>query len=140
MQTPLDTAIPEDGLDPLSHLLESNCAYEADAPTPEVLSANVDDSMLQALLRFMLAASPDTALAEDIRANFLVHRRNMAATPSAQVLGTGGNHHEVENVPGAVSPVKARLAYVQVPQDGTTVLSLVWKVSSLRSHAWARSC
>jgi extracellular elastinolytic metalloproteinase len=127
-QVPLGSVESHDPTLPM-HLLDANCKFNADSLAPETLSTNPDHSMTQALLRFMIDATPETSLAQDIKDNFARYREKMSTAPAAQLLGTGANFFNVENVPGAVSPVKARLAYVQVPKGEETVLSLVWKVS-----------
>jgi extracellular elastinolytic metalloproteinase len=126
-------SISEADLHPLPHLLASNCAPPAASLAAEHFSTDVDASMPQALLRFMLEAAPDAVLADDVTANFARYRDALRPTPAAQILGTGASYYELADVPGTVSPVKARLAYVQVPQGEETVLSLVWKVCTLHA-------
>jgi extracellular elastinolytic metalloproteinase len=82
----------------------------------------------------MATATPDSRLASDILNHFSLHKDAMAVTPSNYFTSPISGEHSVEftvdNVPDTVNPVKAKLAYIQVPsQDGkNTELHLVWKV------------
>jgi extracellular elastinolytic metalloproteinase len=85
-----------------------------------------------ALLRFMHLASTDDKSRADIRHKFDDHKKGMYIERPGQLLGTGAEYYFIHNVPGAVSPVKGRLAYVQVVEGEETVLRLVHKVSDKR--------
>ncbi|KAG6885176.1 hypothetical protein C0993_005260 [Termitomyces sp. T159_Od127] len=108
-ETLTDHHSPE--LHDLSHIHYSNCRHH-DLPASQ---ADIAD-FRHALLQFMVAATPNDDVVEDILANFDKHLNDMLieaptghfapTSPSANVL--------VSNVPDTVNPVKARLAYIQV--------------------------
>lgn len=114
----------------LKHIHESNCGMFG---LPE--STNTDDiaDFRPALLKFMATATPDSKVAADIIDRFDHHKDSMLVTPTSHFAPSGGQHvieFTADNVPDSVNPVKAKLAYVQVPneaRDGTE-LHLVWKV------------
>ena len=86
-----------------------------------------------ALLKFMATATPDSRVASNILNHFSHHKNAMSVTPANYFTSSTGEHSiefTVDNVPDTVNPVKAKLAYIQVPsQDGeSTDLHLVWKV------------
>lgn len=111
----------------LIHLHSSNCGFltrEVDY-TPHAVA-----DPRTAALTFMIAATPSTTLADDLTANFDTYRSRVDMTPSHHFLDNGP-HYLLGNVPDAVNPVKAHLAYIQVPKGDTTDLKLVWKVCSI---------
>lgn len=114
----------------LMHLHDSNCRFQ-DLPY-DMASADADPlDFRSALLQFMIAATPKDKVVNDILANFDGHIDKMVVTQTQHLTADDGQTLEmtVDNVPDAVSPVKARLAYIQVPtQQGPTELNLVWKV------------
>ena len=112
---------------PLELLHEWNCAN-----VPRV-QATVDTGVVvgpqHALLYFIAVATPNEQLVQDIATNFQEYVHNMSSTMETHFVGS----HEVniqlfDNVPDAVSPVKAQLVYTQVPHGDSTTLRLVWKV------------
>lgn len=115
----------------LEYMLQSNCEI-LDLPS----SFDGDDvsDCRPALLKFMATATPDSRVASDILNHFSHHKDAMTVTPANYFTSPISGEHSVEftvdNVPDAVNPVKAKLAYTQVPsQDGeSTELHLVWKV------------
>jgi extracellular elastinolytic metalloproteinase len=126
-QTPLSGAAPV-STHALQHMFGSNCATagaELSAAAPGAFG-----TPQEALLAFMVDAAPDAALAEDISGNYPAHLERMTGTPVHHLAGDAVPAEMIDNVPGTVNPVKASLAYVQVPtEDGQdTVLSLVYKV------------
>ena len=93
-----------------------------------------------ALLKFMATATPNEQLARDIVKDFDSHMDAIRVTPISHF--SAGDHvqvaaFEADDVPDAVSPVKAKLAYIQVPNKAgdNTELHLVWKVCGCM-HFW----
>ena len=90
----------------------------------------------RAALSFMIAAAPDSSLSDNIVANFDALLAGISITTETHFVGhsEGGSEHAniiefLHNVPGTVGPVRARLAYVQTPEnDCHTKLALVWKL------------
>lgn len=120
----------EDIVGPVEHLFESNCVHvtrpyefsEADGVD------NVGDAK-RALLQFMIAATPKSEVVQDILSRYDEHLASMTSMMQTSLVGDHNIMEEIiDNVPDAVNPVKAKLAYVQVPKGGKTVLNLVWKV------------
>lgn len=117
------------------HLLESNCAHTAKpyefAKLDSAAGTGVGDAK-RALLQFMIAATPNEQVLQDIIIHHDEHLSNMASTFENHLVGDHGVMVEyITNVPDTVNPVKAKLSYVQVPKGDKTVLNLVWKVSNL---------
>lgn len=81
-----------------------------------------------ALLQFMAIATPSLDTEADILRNHDTHKVQMTISPASE---TGS--YLIGNVPDTVNPVKATLAYSQVPNlnGDATSLELVWKV---RAH------
>jgi extracellular elastinolytic metalloproteinase len=114
-------------LHPLPHLLSSNCAPKP-APFAQVSSGSPEE----ALLRFMAEATPNEEVVQDIAVNYEKHLKGMMTSMHTNLVdGQEQPFFMIENVPDAVNPVKARLAYVQVPNGKETQLALTYKVSSL---------
>lgn len=114
------------------HLLHDNCGL---MDFPEHLDADDMSDFRPALLQFMATATPNPDVAGDILNRFTHHKDAMRASPTNHFAPSNGEHpieFTVNNVPDAVSPVKVKLAYIQVPsEDGEkTELHLVWKVSN----------
>ena len=115
----------------LEYMLQSNCEIFNHPSSFE--GEDVSDCR-PALLTFMATATPDSRVASDIRNHFSLHKDAMTVTPANYFTSPIPGEHSVEftvdNVPDTVDPVKAKLAYIQVPsQDGeSTDLHLVWKV------------
>ena len=95
-------------------------------------------SAAEAALRFMLAATPNEEVQADIMLRYKQHVENISSTFVDHYLG--GSHTQryemLHGVPDTVNPVKAHVAYVQVPDGDKTALSLVWKVCSLLAHVF----
>ena len=86
-----------------------------------------------AVLRFMIAASPDATMTEDIAQNYDSYREGIDLSFWTTFIEDGSASTEslLSNVPLAVDGnVKAHHAYVQAPHGSGTVLELVWKVSN----------
>jgi extracellular elastinolytic metalloproteinase len=117
---------------PIEHLYASNCAH-VNRPYHEPLAAEGDigDSK-RALLQFMIAATPDDLVLQDILARYDDHLSKMVSSFETHFVGDYSIMIEyIDNVPDTVNPVKAKLVYVQVPKGDRTVLKLVWKVCLL---------
>jgi len=113
------------------HLLHDNCGL---MDFPEHLDADDMSDFRPALLQFMATATPNPDVASDILNRFTHHKDAMRVSSPTSHFAPSHDEHPIEftvdNVPDAVNPVKARLAYIQVPnEDGEkTELHLVWKV------------
>lgn len=122
----------------LDAIQESNCQTQSHPPS----YTNDDPADFRpALLHFMHTATPNSQLSADIRENFQGFVDKMRPTPVHHFAPTeDGNHMEftVDNVPDAVNPVKAKLAYVQVPNHAgdATELELVWKFEVEMQDNW----
>jgi len=126
---------------PLTHLHYSNCQFteladEMASTRPQAIG-DVGD-MRPALLQFMVAATPNAEVVTDILSKYDQHLEKM--TMSGVTHFAPGNDQIdflVDNVPDTVNPVKARLAYVQVPtNDGSTELTVVWKFEVEMEDNW----
>jgi extracellular elastinolytic metalloproteinase len=133
--------IPEGVTDPIDHLYQSNCPY---TPIPYVYAAEdsvsftggVGDSK-RALLQFMIAATPKENLSYDILDRYDDYLAGMTSSFEAHLVGDHKSMVEhIDNVPDTVNPVKAKLAYVQVPKGDKTVLHLVWKFEVEMQDNW----
>lgn len=120
---------------PNRHLVtihEHNCATRI----PQLHADGEIVEPARAALSFMIAATPDSSLSDDIVANFDALLAGISSTTETHFVGNseGGTEHAnvvefLHNVPGTVGPVRARLAYVQTPEnDCHTKLALVWKL------------
>ncbi len=117
---------------PLAHIHTSNCRA-THLPYDMASSAEVDFADVRpALLQFMLAATPDDKMVNDILANYdeylakmSVSREDHFVNPDEPVVMS------IDNVPDAVNPVRSSLTYIQVPnkKGDSTDLNLVWRVS-----------
>ncbi|KAF9026946.1 hypothetical protein BDZ89DRAFT_1067276 [Hymenopellis radicata] len=92
-----------------------------------------------ALLQFMLAATPNDLMVNDILANYDEYLAKMTVTPEHHLT----NPDEpvlmhVDKVPDAVNPVRSSLGYIQVPsKDGlSTDLNLVWRFQVEMQDNW----
>ena len=114
----------------LEYMLKSNCEM---LNLPSSFDGEDISDCRPALLKFMATATPDSRVASDILNHFSHHKDAMSVTPANYFTSSNGEHSiefTVDNVPDTVNPVKAKLAYIQVPsKDGVnTDLHLVWKV------------
>ncbi|KAF8634115.1 hypothetical protein AX17_004282 [Amanita inopinata Kibby_2008] len=126
----------------LEHIYHSNCQH---ADIPEQLSGNQFTSASDpadfrpALLQFMIAATPKEEVANDIQSNFERHMNDLRVTETSHFAPSGGSiEFLAENVPDALNPVKAKLAYIQVPNKNkdSTTLNLVWKFEVEMRDNW----
>ena len=98
----------------------------ADHPDFAAAEDAASGDISRALLQFMLAATPNNTLEEEILAN--PHEFIPDIRVSFQHHMSEQPFFTVDNVPDTVNPVKGRLAFVQVPQGDSTTLQLVFKV------------
>ncbi|KAI5121545.1 hypothetical protein M0805_002604 [Coniferiporia weirii] len=125
----------------LEHLYSTNCASAglAELRGTESSRAKGDlGSARDAVLTFMMAATPDTALSEDILTNFDNYLEQISSTVETTFSPEGSSRtvETVFDVPDAVNPVKAHHAYVQVPNGDRTELTLVWKLEVEMQDNW----
>ena len=124
--------IKETIMGPIEHLYLSNCAhvnkpYQLAKEDPSV-AGSIGDSK-KALLQFMIAATPNDQVLQDILARYDHHLSNMVSSFETHLVGGHSVMVEhIDKVPDTVNPVKAKLVYVQVPKGDKTVLNIVWKV------------
>jgi extracellular elastinolytic metalloproteinase len=129
---------PNEAAHELQHLLESNCA------PVEIAEHHYSDDVADfrtALLKFMATATPDPKVAMDISNRFDHHKESMLITPTSHFAPSMGEHtveFTADNVPDSVNPVKAKLAYIQVPNKAgdSTELHLVWKFEVEMQDNW----
>jgi extracellular elastinolytic metalloproteinase len=123
----------------LEHLMESNCQH---AQTPLAFGhasseAPSQNSVESALLQFMIAATPKVNLAQDMLSRFTHYLGKLESTFVHHLHDSGHPEMVINNVPDTVNPVKARVAYVQVPNEkGTTSLELVYKFEIEMEDNW----
>jgi extracellular elastinolytic metalloproteinase len=116
----------------LKYVLKNNCEI-FDLP-PHFNAADTPDSEFRpAPPKFMATATPDPRVASDVLNHFFEHKDAMAVMPVSHFAPSSSQHSiefTIDNVLEAVNPVRAKLAYIQVPrQDGEgTDLHLVCKV------------
>lgn len=120
----------------LSHIHNTHCGSEV----PSVSSEDPTD-FRPALLKFMATATPDSKLAADIANDSEKYLSKITVEPTSH-FAPSGSEAAIEfvagNVPDAINPVKARLAYIQVPnaQGDSTDLHLVWKFEVEMQDNW----
>ena len=125
----------------LTHVFTSNCRFQNLPDEPSLRSADIMD-FRPALLQFMVAATPEDDVVNDILGNFDSHMNKMVVTPTSEFAPPGGSvEFLVDQVPDAVNPVKAKMAYVQVPNgEDEMQLILVWKVRSIQNSILVLIC
>ena len=130
-------AVIEQAFGDLPRIYQWNCEHIS---TPFFMAshdafANQEDAMgdpTRALLQFMIAATPNKTLAEELMADPAAHLEKMQSTWETHFVGGHSVISAlVSNVPDTVSPVKAKAAFIQVPNGDSMALELVWKVRSL---------
>ncbi|KAF8197083.1 extracellular elastinolytic metallo proteinase [Pholiota molesta] len=120
----------------LEHIAASTCAL---IPLPEEHASDDLVDFRPALLTFMANATPNSEVANDILNNFESHKEAMEITPTHHFApGESPIEFVVGNVPDAVNPVKAKLAYTQIPNEAgdSTELHLVWKFEVEMQDNW----
>jgi extracellular elastinolytic metalloproteinase len=120
----------------LARIAESNCLHPQ---LPAFFTSDPTD-FRPALLQFMAAATPSRELADDIVKNPHHYMEKIAITDESH-FAPGAEaqvQFKVDNVPDAVAPAKAYLAYVQVPNKAgdSTELQLVWKFEVEMQDNW----
>ena len=85
-----------------------------------------------ALLQFMIAATPNDAVVADIVSNHDQIIEDMTSWFDHQIIGHGTSAlvEMIDNVPDAISPVKAKPVYIQLPDGDKTILIQAWRVSA----------
>ena len=124
-------------LRPLEHILESTCAF-VDLPAKFLSKDHKLEDPRHALLQFMIAATPEDHMVQDILSKYDDYINGMSSHMDTRFVG-GETHTPVElihNVPDTVNPVSARLAYIQVPDGDSTHLDLVWKFEVEMKDNW----
>ena len=121
-----------EGIVTLTHLLESNCAVVAPAPSPYAGEhPQLDMDPRRALLAFMASALPQSHPDFDaVLTDPEVFVDAIHMTPETHLVGEHASiAMALANVPGTVGDVKTRITWVQVPrEDGTVQLELVHRV------------
>jgi extracellular elastinolytic metalloproteinase len=119
------------GLDTLEHLYVSNCA---NVPSFSVADPDeVDMDPRRPLLAFLASALPEnhpefSSLGDRLEE----HVSGIVMTPETHLLGEHASlGMSLSNVPGAISDVKARIVWVQVPTEHGVKLELVHRVRVL---------
>lgn len=134
---------PKDkALDDMSRLHRWNCQH---VRTPYELAEGgfvpSDDFVdpRNALLQFMVAATPDHAIAAEIVGNRDKISENMTSWFEAHIIGDeyATLVEMIDNVPDAVSPVKTKPVYIQLPDGEKTILIQAWRVSAQSSNSSA---
>ncbi|KAF9652520.1 hypothetical protein BDM02DRAFT_3183556 [Thelephora ganbajun] len=124
-------------LRPLEYMLESSCAF-TDLPDKFLPKDHKLEDPRHALLQFMIAATPEDHMVQDILSRYDDYINRMSSYMDNKFVG-GETHIPIElihNVPEAVNPVKARLAYIQVPDGNSAHLDLVWKFEVEMKDNW----
>lgn len=124
-------------LRPLEHMFESSCAF-TDLPHKLISTDHKLEDPRHALLQFMIAATPQEHMVQDILSKYDDYINEMTSYMDSHFVG-GETHLPIEfinNVPEAVNPVKSRLAYIQVPDGDSTHLDLVWKFEVEMKDNW----
>lgn len=140
-QTVMDSPVPHTPGD-LAALYSWNC-HHVDTPYMMIEGAKFDEHPFQedpsqALLQFMIAATPENSLADDIIRHPQKYLEQMSVVPQQHLVGNDRVAHTtlIHNVPDTVNPVKARMAFVQVPHGDSTALELVWKFEVEMQDNW----
>ncbi|KAI0077985.1 hypothetical protein K474DRAFT_986387 [Panus rudis PR-1116 ss-1] len=141
-QTPLSgSSVSErEALGALPELYEWNCAH---VETPfrmaaeGKLTADAIEEPGQALLQFMIAATPNSGLASAMAQHPADYVGKMKFTYVHDLTGENVTPaYVIENVPDAVSPVKAKMVFVQVPHGKATALEAVWRFEIEMQDNW----
>lgn len=93
-----------------------------------------------ALLQFMVAATPSDAVVTDILSNHDQIIEDMTSWFEAHLIGDQNAIlvEMIDNVPDAVSPVKAKPVYIQLPDGDKTTLMQAWRVSTPNPVSYTR--
>lgn len=122
---------------PIEHIFESSCGH-TELPFDMMSKSHQLEDARHALLQFMVAATPQEHMVQDILSKYDEYINAMSSTFESRLVGDGveTSIENISNVPDTVAPVKARLAYIQVPHGDTTVLDLVWKFEVQMQDNW----
>ncbi|KAJ7641472.1 Fungalysin metallopeptidase-domain-containing protein [Roridomyces roridus] len=123
----------------LTHVHHSNCRFQNLAAELAPSADPRDNGLRSALLQFMVSATPNDDVVNDILGNFDAYMDKMVEYSAADHFAPSDEPapYMVHNVPDTVNPVKAKLAYVQVPtKDDSVRLSLVWKFEVEMQDNW----
>ncbi|KAL0566263.1 hypothetical protein V5O48_015751 [Marasmius crinis-equi] len=125
---------------PLTHLHYSNCLHhELPYDLASIKPASDSFDPRAALLQFMIAATPKSEVVNDILGNYESHLEKMTFSDLSHLAPVDEpSYLHIQGAPDTVNPVKAHLAYVQVPsKDGQSVdLNLVWKMEVEMEDNW----
>lgn len=126
-QVVLDHTAHEDNVETfLGELHENNCGHISAEAVP-----SLESDHRHALLQFMLAATPNSAVIQDIQQNFDKKAAGMSTHYEPHLVGDHSTMVAiVHDVPDTVNPVKVKQVYIQVLGDGTTELHPAWQVST----------
>ncbi|KAJ7280229.1 Fungalysin metallopeptidase-domain-containing protein [Mycena rebaudengoi] len=134
-----DSAALDYELQHFTHVHSSNCRFPDLSDTVQAQGQGPAFEIRAALLQFMVAATPKDQVVNDILSNYETHMENMIEISEAHFAPSDEPQYIlVDNVPDTVSPVKAKLAYVQVPgkKADSVHLSLVWKFEVEMEDNW----
>jgi extracellular elastinolytic metalloproteinase len=122
---------------PIEHIFQSTCAFFEHSSNLASKEHELDDPR-HALLQFMVAATPEEQMVQDILARYDDYIDGMTSTFEPRLVGDGVETpiELINNVPDTTGPVKARLAYIQVPHGDSTKLDLVWKFEVEMKDNW----
>lgn len=126
----------QDTLGDLPTIYDWNCAH-VEAPYNLIMDGSLQGGEAEyfsghALLRFMIAATPDARLAEAMSESPSGYLEKMSFGIEHNIVGDNAlPAFTIDNVPGAVSPVKAKMAYIQVPDKDIVRLGAVWRVRTV---------
>jgi extracellular elastinolytic metalloproteinase len=92
----------------------------------------------EALLQFMVAATPHDALVAEILDKHDEIRENMISWFESHFIGDdlGILVEMIDNVPDAVSPVKAKPVYIQLPDGDKSMLMQAWRFEVEMQDNW----
>jgi len=131
-------ALEDSIVGPVAHLHDSNCEHVLTPLSSRFSGTRYSEASMSqrhALLQFMIAATPKGEVVQDIMTRYDEHVANMSSTFVHHFVGDDHTSmmELISNVPDAVSPVKAKPVYVQVPVGDKTVLVQSWRVNFLFS-------
>jgi extracellular elastinolytic metalloproteinase len=91
-----------------------------------------------ALLQFMVAATPDDAIVAEIVNNRDKISANMTSWFETHIIGDdyGTLVEMIDNVPDAVAPVKTKPVYIQLPDGDKTILIQAWRFEVEMRDNW----
>ncbi|KAJ7164487.1 Fungalysin metallopeptidase-domain-containing protein [Mycena filopes] len=123
----------------LTHVHQSNCRFQ-DFPLKMAAQGSHDLDVRAPLLQFMVAATPNDRVVDDILSNYDSHLAQMSKYVDVHHFARSDEMPSllVANVPDTLNPVKAKLAYIQVPgkTEDSVYLSLVWKFEVEMHDNW----